>query len=135
VSDETKNEALVRAFLEAWERLDPDELVDYFTADAVYHNMPRFPVTGTDAIRGLLALILAGHDAMRFDILTVVAAGDLVVTERVDHLWAGEVHIALPVMGIFELRAGRIAAWREYFDPAPVEPLTAVLQQRQAWPG
>jgi limonene-1,2-epoxide hydrolase len=134
VSDEDANEALVRAFIEAWERLDPDELIGSFTADAVYHNMPRSPVAGTDAIRDLLAMILAGHDAMHFDILTLVAVGDVVVTERVDHLWAGEVHVALPVMGIFELRDGRIAAWREYFDPTPVEPIREVLQQRQAWP-
>jgi limonene-1,2-epoxide hydrolase len=135
VSTEADNEALVRAFLEAWQLLDPDELIGYFTADAVYHNIPRSPVAGTDAIRELLALILAGHDAMRFDILTLVAAGDVVVTERIDHLWAGDVHVPLPVMGIFELRDGRIAEWREYYDPAPVEPIKAVLQQRQAWPG
>jgi limonene-1,2-epoxide hydrolase len=134
LSTEAKNEALVRAFLEAWERLDPDELTGYFTADAVYHNVPRRPLVGTDAIREALVRILAGHDAMRFEILTLVADGHVVVAERVDHLWAGDVHVPLPVMGIFELQGGRIAAWRDYFDPAPVEPIMAVLQERQAWP-
>jgi limonene-1,2-epoxide hydrolase len=132
VSDEAENEALVRSFLEAWERLDPDELVAYFTADAVYHNMPRSAVSGTDEIRELLAWILAGHDSLHFDILTLVAAGDIVVAERVDHLTAGDVHVGLPVVGVFALRDGRIAAWRDYFDPTPVEPLVAVLQQRHA---
>jgi limonene-1,2-epoxide hydrolase len=134
VSDVAENEARVRAFLQAWERLDPDELVAYFTADAVYHNMPRSAVSGTDEIRRLLVWILAGHDSMHFDILTLVAAGDVVVAERVDHLTAGSAHVALPVVGIFELRDGQIAAWRDYFDPTPVEPLLAVIQQRQARP-
>ncbi len=134
MSDEAENEAVVRSFLGAWERLDPDELVAYFTADAVYHNMPRSAVSGTDEIRELLAWILAGHDSLHFDILTLVAAGDVVVAERVDHLFAGDVHVALPVVGVFELRNGRIAAWRDYFDPTPVEPLLAVLQQRHAPP-
>jgi limonene-1,2-epoxide hydrolase len=134
VSDEADNKTVVRAFLKAWERLDPDELVSYFTADAVYHNMPRSAVAGTDAIRQLLTWILARHDSLNFDIVTLVAAGDLVVAERVDHLRADDIHIALPVVGIFEMRDSRIAAWRDYFDPTPVEPLLAVLQRRQARP-
>jgi limonene-1,2-epoxide hydrolase len=134
VSDEAENEAVVRTFLEAWGRRDPDELIGYFTADAVYHNMPRSPAAGRDAIRELLGWILVGHDALHFDILTLVAAGNVVVAERVDHLVAGDVHVALPVMGIFELRDRRIAAWRDYFDPTPVEPLLAVLQQRRTRP-
>jgi limonene-1,2-epoxide hydrolase len=28
--------------------------------------------------------------------------------------------LALPVMGVFEVRDGRIAAWRDYFDLATV---------------
>jgi limonene-1,2-epoxide hydrolase len=108
--------------------------VGYFTADAIYHNMPRSAVAGTEAIRNLLAWIVAGHDALRFDVLTLVAAGDVVVAERVDHLTAGDIHVALPVVGIFELRDGAIAAWRDYFDPTPVGPLLAVLRQRQKGP-
>jgi limonene-1,2-epoxide hydrolase len=93
---------------------------------------PRFP--GRTTFRELLAWILAGHDSLHFDILTLVAAGDVVVAERVDHLTAGDIRVALPVVGIFELRDGLIAAWRDYFDPTPVEPLLAVLRQRQKGP-
>ena len=45
------NEKVVREFIEAWSRLDPDELVDYFTEDGVYHNMPMAPVSGHDTLR------------------------------------------------------------------------------------
>ena len=37
------NKAVVKAFIEAWSRLDPDELASYFTEDGVYHNMPIEP--------------------------------------------------------------------------------------------
>jgi limonene-1,2-epoxide hydrolase len=39
-----------------------------------------------------------------------------VVTERVDHFLAGNKRISVPCMGIFELRDGKIAAWRDYWD-------------------
>ena len=41
-----ENEKIVRRFIEAWSRLDADELADYFADDGVYHNMPAGPVAG-----------------------------------------------------------------------------------------
>jgi limonene-1,2-epoxide hydrolase len=46
----TTPEQLVREFCAAWSRLDIDELVDYFTDDAVYHNIPG-PGSGKEAVR------------------------------------------------------------------------------------
>jgi len=45
-----------------------------------------------------------------------VAVGDLVFTERTDHFLTAGKAVALPVAGVFELRNGKIAAWRDYFD-------------------
>src|SRR5947209_3825571 len=128
------NAALVRRFIAAWDRLDADELAEYFAEDGVFQNMPRGRVEGRDAIRQHLKHVLAGHDRMHFDVETVVASGDNVVLERVDHLWAGEVAVSLPVVGVFTLSHGNVMAWRDYFDPTPLEPLVEALAQRQAWP-
>jgi limonene-1,2-epoxide hydrolase len=46
----------------------------------------------------------------------IAASGDVVLTERVDVFVSPGKRIELPVMGTFELRDGRIAAWRDYFD-------------------
>jgi limonene-1,2-epoxide hydrolase len=46
----------------------------------------------------------------------VVANGNVVMTERVDVLEANDRSVTLPVLGVFELAGGRIAAWRDYFD-------------------
>jgi limonene-1,2-epoxide hydrolase len=55
---------------------------------------------------------------VRFDVKHIVADGDVVLTERVDTFEIGGRTITLPVMGTFEVRDGKIAAWRDYFDLA-----------------
>jgi ketosteroid isomerase-like protein len=44
------NDALVRAFMQAWERRDAEFIIDCFTDDAVYHSMPLKPIVGKAAI-------------------------------------------------------------------------------------
>ena len=41
----------VRAFIDAWLRLDPNERAGGFTPDGVYHNMPSGPVQSRETIR------------------------------------------------------------------------------------
>jgi limonene-1,2-epoxide hydrolase len=95
---------------------DPDAILSYFTDDAVYHNIPVDPVVGKDAIRSMMEMFTAGVEGMEFKVLNIVAAGDVVLTERVDVFRLPNKSIELPVMGTFELRGGKIAAWRDYFD-------------------
>ena len=113
-------ESIVREFCAAWSKLDADALIGYFTDDAVYHNMPMEPLRGRDAIHAFLAGFLAGVTFAEFEFLNLVASGDVVMTERVDHFELGGKRAGFPVMGIFELRDGKIAAWRDYFDMAQV---------------
>ena len=109
----------VRDFCAAWEALDKQRILDAFTDDAVYHNMPMAPAIGKEAIGSLLDFILAqATDGVRFDIKQIVAEGNVVLTERTDTFTTGDKKIALDVMGTFELRDGKIAAWRDYFDMA-----------------
>ena len=93
-----------------------DALIEYFTDDAVYHNIPVAPVTGRDAIRATIEMFTTGVERVEFRVLHIAAAGDVVLTERVDVFVLPDKIIELPVMGTFELRDGRIAAWRDYFD-------------------
>jgi limonene-1,2-epoxide hydrolase len=114
-------ESIVREFCAAWSRLDADELTNYFTDDAVYHNMPMDPLNGREAIRGFLAGFLAGVTFAEFEIKHMVSSGDVVMTERTDHFTMNDKKGGFPVMGIFELTPdGKIAAWRDYFDLAQV---------------
>jgi limonene-1,2-epoxide hydrolase len=109
---------VVRDFCAAWEARDQQRILDAFTDDAVYHNIPMQPAKGKDAIRGLLGVILGPATEVSFEIVNIVAKDDVVMTERVDSFRMGERSIALPVMGVFEVRDRKIAAWRDYFDLA-----------------
>jgi limonene-1,2-epoxide hydrolase len=108
---------IVEAFCDAWTRLDLDEITGYLTPDAHYHNIPVDPVDGVDAIREFIAGFTAGVSEVAFEIRHIVASGDVVLTERLDVFRFEDGRtIELPVMGTFELRDGKIAAWRDYFD-------------------
>jgi limonene-1,2-epoxide hydrolase len=114
----TDPDALVRSFCAAWKRLDVDEVMGYFTDDAVYHNIPLEPAEGRDAIRGVIEMFAGMSSGIDFAIHRQIAAGNLVMNERTDTIVMGDKTVALPVMGAFEIVDGRIAAWRDYFDMA-----------------
>ncbi len=111
-------EQVVREFCAAWASMDQERILDAFTDDAIYHNMPMAPAQGKDAIKGLLGFILGPASSVKFEIKHIVADGDVVLTERVDTFQMGGKTVALEVMGTFEVRGGKIAAWRDYFDMA-----------------
>ena len=114
----TDAKQIVRDFCAAWDARDQQRILDAFTDDGVYHNMPMAPVAGKDAIRGVLAVILAPAQSVKFEIKHIVADGDIVLTERLDTFQMGDKTVTLEVMGTFELRDGKIAVWRDYFDMA-----------------
>ncbi|MGH2784164.1 MAG: nuclear transport factor 2 family protein [Actinomycetota bacterium] len=117
----TNAETLVREFCDAWSKRDVDLLTDYFAENAIYHNMPMQPLEGRDVIRAFLSGLLSGAASVEFRMLNVVASDDVVMTERVDTFGMADGREgAFPVMGIFEVRDGKISAWRDYFDMAPV---------------
>ena len=107
----------VRRFCEEWGKgSGVDTLLDYFTDDAVYHNIPVDPVVGKDAIGNMVAMFTTGVDRIEFRVRNIVGAGDIVLTERVDAFFYPDKTIELPVMGTFEVSGGKISAWRDYFD-------------------
>ena len=107
---------IVNEFCASWEKGDLDVLMEFFTEDAVYHNIPIEPVTGKDAIRTTIAGFTAGAESIEFRVLQIAAAGNVVMTERIDVFALPGATIDLPVMGTFEVRDDKIAAWRDYFD-------------------
>lgn len=112
------NEQVVRDFCAAWTRKDAEELLGYFTEDAVYHNIPMPPVHGKAAIREAFGFFLPLSDKVDWEMVNLAVAGDVVFTERIDRFVLAGRDVALPVAGVFELEGGRIRAWRDYFDMA-----------------
>jgi limonene-1,2-epoxide hydrolase len=114
--DRVESIALIRRFVEACVRAEPEEFANYFTEDATWWNSPWQPVKGREAIRETLRRGAERMVAVPWEIRHIVADGEIVMTERVDNFIIGERRVSVPCMGIFELRGGRIAAWRDYWD-------------------
>jgi len=108
---------LIRRFCDEFAKgSSVDDIVAYFTDDAVYHNIPVEPAVGPEAIKAVFSMFTTGVERMEFKIRHIVSDGDVVLTERVDVFVLPNVTIELPVMGTFEVRDGKIAKWRDYFD-------------------
>lgn len=113
----TEAESIVTEFCKAWARLNVDQVMDFFTDDAVYHNVPMKPATGKAAIRKTIEGLLKGTTWLEFKIVHTASSDGVVMNERVDSFEANGKRISLPVMGVFETTAhGKIKAWRDYFD-------------------
>jgi len=113
------NVSIVRSFIAAWARNDLAEIMSFFAADCVYHNMPIEPARGIEATRAMIQ----GFSSMATKIEWVLhqiaeSEAGVVLTERTDRFEIGGRWVELPVMGSFELRGGKITAWRDYFDLA-----------------
>jgi limonene-1,2-epoxide hydrolase len=112
---------VVRRFCAAWsDNLGTIELAAFFTGDAVYHNIPQAPVTGREAIAGLIDSFIRpgppGIESIEFRVINIAANGPVVMTERVDVFRVADRSFELQVMGTFEITDGKINAWRDYFD-------------------
>ncbi len=113
-----ENEQVIRNFIEAWSRLDPEELASYFAEDGVYHNMSAGPVSGRANVEKFIRGFSASWTETTWDLLNIASAGNIVIAERLDRTRAGDKSVDLPCVGVFELEAGKIKVWRDYFDIA-----------------
>ena len=106
--------------MKVWGTLDLDAIIDHFTEDAAYANVPMGPPNvGKPAIRAFIETFIGSTTSINFVVHHQVEdANGIVMNERTDILVMGGKKVELPVMGVFELRGGKISAWRDYFDMA-----------------
>jgi limonene-1,2-epoxide hydrolase len=109
-------EQVVRDLCEAVGKHDAEALRQFFTDDVVYHNIPMDPAVGIDAAIAVIDGFFAMSESLKIENLNVAARDNVVLTERIDTFTMGKIVAPLPVMGTFEIRDGKISAWRDYFD-------------------
>ena len=109
--------AAVHELIDGFNAIDMERIAACFADDAVYHNIPMEPVRGVDAIRQALSQFMASASEVQWDLLNIAEDGSgNVLTERVDKFKINDGWIELPVMGTFEVKDGKVTAWRDYFD-------------------
>ncbi len=115
---------IVLAFLGEWPKgLEQLKLSfeKWLSGDVQYENVGLTKTTTREAARTLIETFAPGLDNIDVQILAMAVDGDRVLNERVDYLRRGDGSVisTIRVMGIFVLRDGLIAEWRDYFDTAP----------------
>lgn len=114
----TKDIQTIQNLVAAFNKKDIDAIMQFFTDDAVYHNMPMGPVKGTAAVRGLITGFIGPAEKLDWEILNIAQSGDTVLAERIDRFVINGKEVVLPCLGAFDMRDGKIAEWRDYFDMA-----------------
>ena len=111
---------LVRTFIKHIEAKDLDSACALMTEDCEYDNVPMSKVFGIEAVKQVLGPFTAGCSEIDWVIMRQSSAGDMtsgiVLNERIDRFKMGERWVELPLAGVFEVKNGKIALWRDYFD-------------------
>ena len=113
--ESTANARTVETFLYALQ----DE--DFDTADTALADNIEWQNVGFPTIRGrerIIKLFRRGEGRIGFEVKIhrIAAEGNAVLTERTDALIIGPLRLQFWVCGVFEVHAGRITLWRDYFD-------------------
>jgi limonene-1,2-epoxide hydrolase len=113
-------EEVVRAELQSWSSLDVAQIMVHFAPDATWLPGFGFPTSsGYDEIRGAVESFLGAMTSCDNEIIYLAVTGNVVLTERVDHLIIDGETLDAPGMGTFEVSGDKITAWRDYFDSSP----------------
>lgn len=130
--DSSSPASVVKAFMDAMERLDFDAALMNVADDLEYVNGPNAPVRGPAGVRAELGPAFAPVLENRFIIGRQAIAGNTVFLERLDRHRIAEGWFELPVTGVFEVHGGKITYWRDYFNLATfVDGMTQLLQGKQ----
>lgn len=94
---------------------------DFDVADTLLADNAEWQNVGYPTIRGrerIIGLMRRGRGRFGFEVKIhrIAADGSSVLTERTDALVLGPVRLQFWVCGTFEVHAGRITLWRDYFD-------------------
>jgi len=115
VSSDVDNARTVETFLYALQDEDFDTVESLVSEDLVWHNV------GLPIIRGrarIMKILRVGQGRAGFEVKIhhIATDGNSVLTERTDALIFGPLRLQFWVCGVFEVHAGRITLWRDYFD-------------------
>lgn len=109
------NVSVVTDFLEALAVPDTERALASLSPDIVWRN------TGLPTFRGERVLAVLRDMEKRgigfgVEVHAIAEHGDMVLTDRTDHLWKGPLKTAFWVRGTFTIRDGLIDVWDDAFS-------------------
>ena len=110
------NTEIIRRFFEAWEAKSLDGILELIMPDARWLNVGASEAVGQDAIRKVISPFLANASSVEVNVRHIAeTSAGAVLTERTDVFDNNGKTMTVDVMGVFEMKDGKIHAWREYF--------------------
>lgn len=105
--------------LAPWSELRVEVLRECCDEAIRYHWVPvGLVAAGVEALAELLEAFSVAWRS-RAEIERIACTGDVVMVERtvfLDHVLGDRDGFAIPVLGVFELRHGKVVAWRDYYE-------------------
>jgi limonene-1,2-epoxide hydrolase len=112
------NVAVVMKMIDAWNARDGDRIAEMFTEDGVLHSMMIDPIVGRENIRPRMKFLVDNASYMKIEPRNIATTGNTVFVERTDNFTFKGHTGSVPVVGVLEIRDGKVAHWREYYDRA-----------------
>ena len=104
-------------FFQAWNNRSLNGIIEFFSEDCIYHNMPMEPINGRSEIEAYIAPVIDTTLSIEWNVLAIAEdAKGRILNERLDRLKFSQGWLEIPIMGLLEFSEGRISLWRDYFD-------------------
>ncbi|WP_417450325.1 SgcJ/EcaC family oxidoreductase [Kordiimonas sp.] len=116
--EETGALEVANAMVQAWNDLDVNRIAELFAEDGVLHSVMIDPIQGREMLRTHIGAVLNGATRLELTLKNVAVNGNVVFLERVDDFNIGDLHGAVPVVGVLVIKDGHVQEWREYYDRA-----------------
>lgn len=111
--------AVAHEMIAAWKAADWRKVADLFADDGVLRSMMIEPVVGRPAIYDRISALGRGApDGVVLDVAHMGLIDGLVFIERVDRFVYNGHPGSTPVVGVLDIRNGKVQEWREYYDRA-----------------
>jgi limonene-1,2-epoxide hydrolase len=123
MGDSTSPTGVVDAFVRAWERNNPDEILALFATDAVwYDGYPASKLEGHQQIRRQLDRYSRHLSEIAIEVVHQAVDGDVVFQERIDRGLRDGKPFEVAAVCVFYVEAGKIRENRDYWNPAAYLP-------------
>jgi limonene-1,2-epoxide hydrolase len=115
---EARNDSFVREFVEVFEKKDATLLGPYLADDIVFENYGDPEIHGRTAVVAMWAGVFRNFAGVKFETVHQAVNGDVVIAEQIHGLgFAGKPLAPIKNLAVYEIRDGKIAAWRDYTNP------------------
>ena len=95
--------------------IDWERMATFLTPDCIYRPTQTMdPVTGPDAIVGMLRGFAGNASASEFEVVDTWARGPVVVNDRIDRFTLPDQSMEIAVVGVFHMIDGKIAEWTDF---------------------